>query len=282
MINQIEYYFSKKIRRIFFHYISYLSFYFLLNLIVVSSVSALHFSLDHKLGTVEDWVFRHSWGIIVISKFLACFLTIRFINYLFHAGNPLIDFFRSVDFKGAKTILKLVLGLLFVYPLTLDFSWNVNWYSRLNLLIMSYWGTFFFYFLDFLIIAYTLYLYPVKLSHGHKIGLSFLWAIIFYFFNLISIDYYPKITGLMFFNFFSIFLIYFYLNRNWWNIFIYLVFYVCLQSAIWGFDPIWGGEYSFFRVSYSGFSIFSSILFLAFCLYLFYYFSRRHLTIPSK
>lgn len=282
MTELLEQFLSKRVRRVFFYYLSYLLLFFIFNLVAVSTVSAIHFSLNHKLGGVEDWIFRHSWGILLVAKFFSAIVTIRIINYLFHAGNPLVDYFRSFDWKGTVILIKLILGLSLIYPFVVNFSYNQYWFSRLNHLIMSYWGTFFYYFLDFIVITYTFYLYPIKLKFIQKVFMSFSLAAIFYFVTLISIDYYPKITGVLFFNFLTILMIYFFLYKNWLNVFIYLLFFICMQSILWGLDPIWGGEYSLLRSNLDNSLLVSFIFFLTFITYISLLNSRRHLTFSSK
>lgn len=251
---------TKNFKRYLIYYNLYGFIFFLLNLCVVSVVASFHFMLEHKIGSVEDWIFRHSWELILVGKFLAFVTTLRIVNYLFHAGNPLIDFFRQTNqrLKG-ETIT--IIGFLFLVILIsgkVQFSRTMN--ENFNHQILSFWGTFFYYFLDFLMLAYLRFLYPLEGKRYQELLYSVLFPALFYFYSIISTDYDHSLSHLIFLNMLLAMQIYIHFNLSWVNVGLFLIAFVAPLSSLIGLDLIWGNRYSPFILSKS-FSISSAIIF---------------------
>jgi hypothetical protein len=221
----------------------------------VSVVSSFHFMLGHNLGTIEDWIFRHSWEITIIAKFLAFFTTVRIINYLFHAGNPLIDYFRHFKEKPNPMVWVLISSFFVVilFPVKIHVSPTIN--ENTNHQIVSFWGTFFFYFVDFLLISYLRFLYPMdrrgidKLKIQRELVFDFIFPALFFFFTIISTDYDPRISELMFLNMFLIYLIDSWISRGWINVALFIFLFIAPMGSLMGLDLFWGKEYSPFYLT---------------------------------
>ncbi|MFZ4712300.1 MAG: hypothetical protein ACOYL6_01195 [Bacteriovoracaceae bacterium] len=267
--------FTKQFRRYLFYYFVYGLIFFLFNMGTVSVVSSFHFMLEHKIGTIEDWIFRHSWEITIVAKFLAFFTTIRIVNYLFHAGNPLVDYFRHFKEKPRSTILVLIISfyVVMLVPVHIHTSPTIN--ENTNHQIVSFWGTFFFYFIDFLLISYLRFLYPLERDGADPVRVwrelvfDLVFPVLFYFFTIISTDYDPRISALMFFYMFLIYLIDSWLARGWINVALFVFLFIAPMGSLMGLDLFWGKEYSPFYITHGQPILSTLVLTLITCFYLF-------------
>lgn len=262
--------FSKNFKRYLIYYNLYGLIFFLLNLCVVSVVASFHFMLEHRIGSVEDWIFRHSWELIIVGKALAFITTLRIVNYLFHAGNPLIDYFRQTNQRIKGETLTIIVFLFLVITLSgqVQFSRTLN--ENFNHQILSFWGTFFYYFLDFLMLAYLRFLYPLEGKPYQELLYSLLFPALFYFYSIISTDFDRGLSHLIFFNMLLAMQLYIHFNLSWANVALFLIAFVAPLSSLLGLDLIWGNRYSPFlllkSVSFSSGTVFfiAAILYILF------------------
>ena len=265
MLNNI---FSKNMKRYLIYYNLYGLIFFLLNLCVVSVVASFHFMLDHRIGSVEDWIFRHSWELILVGKLLAFLTTLRIVNYLFHAGNPLIDYFRLTNQHHKRETCILIIFLLFVILMNGKVHLSTTLDQNLNHQILSFWGTFFYYAIDFLLLAYLRFLYPLEKRPFQELFYTLFFPSLFYFYSVISTDIDREHSHLIFFNMFLILQIYVHFNLSWVNVALFLIAFVAPLSSIFGLDLIWGNLYSPFVLGNSINLLSSTIFFLAAILYI--------------
>lgn len=259
---------TKNFKRYLIYYNLYGFIFFLLNLCVVSVVASFHFMLEHKIGSVEDWIFRHSWELILVGKLLAFVTTVRIVNYLFHAGNPLIDYFRQPNQRLKGEVITII-GFLFLvisFNGQIQFSRTLN--ENINHQILSFWGTFFYYFLDFLLLAYLRFLYPLEGKRYQEVAYATLFPVIFYFYSIISTDYDRKLSHLIFFNMLLAMQIYIHFSLSWVNVALFFFAFVAPLSSVLGLDLIWGNRYSPFILNKSFSLAPAMVFFIAAIIYL--------------
>ncbi len=263
--------FTRHFKRYLFYYCLYGLIFFLFNLATVSVISSFHFMLGHNIGTIEDWIFRHSWEMTIIAKLLSFFTIVRIVNYLFHAGNPLVDYFKFFKEKPKAVIWAVicVFYLVMLIPVKLQISPTVN--ENINHQIVSYWGTFFFYFLDFLLVSYLRFLYPLEEKNSlQELVYDLIFPVLFYFFTVISTDYDPRISELMFFYMLILFLIDSWHQRGWINAGLFICVFIAPMASLFGLDLFWGKEYSPLYFSNSQPILSTTVLVFIVSLYLYY------------
>lgn len=269
--------FSKNFKRYLIYYNLYGLIFFLLNLCVVSVVASFHFMLEHRIGSVEDWIFRHSWELILVGKLLAFVTTLRIVNYLFHAGNPLVEYFRQTNQRLKGETITIIGFLFLVISISgqVQFSRTLN--ENINHQILSFWGTFFYYFLDFLMLAYLRFLYPLEGGKYQELTYSLLFPALFYFYSIISTDYDREISHLIFLNMLLVMQIYIHFNLSWVNVAIFLLAFVAPLSSFIGMDLIWGNRYSPFILTKSFPFSSALVFFTAAVIYILYKTKKIHI-----
>ena len=63
------------------YYASYWLLILIVHHILISTVAFFHFQLDHRLGTIEEWIFAKGWEIILVSKVIWIRRTVRKLFY---------------------------------------------------------------------------------------------------------------------------------------------------------------------------------------------------------
>lgn len=76
-------------------YLLYSILFLLIHLGFVSTVSFFHFLLDHDMTTIERWVHRNSWDILVCSKFLSWLLFFFVLKLNLPEKNKLNELLKS-------------------------------------------------------------------------------------------------------------------------------------------------------------------------------------------
>lgn len=255
-------------RKCFLYFNLYGIVFFLINTIVLGVVSAFHFSLGHKLNIVEDWIMRFSWEIIILAKIISMSFCLRMIGHLFHAEHPLIKFLKGSKhqlFRETVVIAVVYYAILFYFS-----SPNPLFKHTLYLgqILISFWGTFFFYFLDFVYLSNLRNLYQLKKSSGQDLFFTLLYSALNYFYSIISIDYSRNYSLLIFIISFITLTIYLHLGENWVNVFYFILGVIAPVSIIFGLDIIWGNLYSLKTLPISQLLIFAIALLVTTYFYL--------------
>ena len=87
------------------------------HILMVSFSSYIHFLLDHRLGTIEEWIFYHGWEIAISSKLIITYLALKFILVISSERNPFVSVLkRGKPPLGYRFYLSLVpLVVIFCY-----------------------------------------------------------------------------------------------------------------------------------------------------------------------
>lgn len=216
--------------------------------IVISSIGAFfHFLLDHEISIVEAWLHNNHWEILIIAKLLSLFLLNRWfqvrlyqlksirvlVRELVHWPEPkaiVISFFMIISY--------LALGGVIYTGQNLGY-----WYYH----VASFLGLFLYFSIEFIVIAYLDGVLNQK-EHPSFFWLSIAYTILFaYAFRLSVPDYYQLLpyvvlcfSSLMYLSGKSF--------KSWSNVVCFLVVFVAPMGSVFGLDPVWGDDFSPFRV----------------------------------
>ena len=235
LYNNVKYYFTFQL-------------IFVTLVVFLSSIGAFfHFQLDHEISIVEAWIHNNLWEILIVSKLLSLF----FINRWF-----------KVRLYQLKSVRELALELVswpdqkaFVIAVFMVVSYvtiggpgfveqNIGyWYYQLA----SFFGLFIFFGIEFIVIAYLEDILNQELQPP-RLPLAICYTVIFAgAFRMSVPDYYglmPYIVlcyaTLMFLSGRSF--------KSWSNVVCFLVLFVAPMGSLFGLDPVWGDDFSPFRV----------------------------------
>lgn len=245
--------------------------------VLMSSVGAFfHFLLDHEISIVENWLHQNTWEIITISKGVSLFLIIKWFSFRLYRLSSLKELSQAL-LRWPKGEAFVVAAFSFVSFLALGkFSANEHnylyWYHN----IASYLGIFLFYGLEFILMAYLVEV--LGNLEGRKLYITkVIYLFIFFIAYRVTIpDYYQL-------NFYSLFcfatLLYLVGDkfRNWSNGVCFLILFICPLASLFGMDPVWGDDYSLFKLA----DKFNNLLMLLVWLISFCYYKFRNQLIYS-
>ncbi len=72
--------FSINARKSLFFYFGYSVLYFIIHMAITSSVSFFHFLLEHDMATIDGWISKNRWELLVVAKSLSFFICLKFLN----------------------------------------------------------------------------------------------------------------------------------------------------------------------------------------------------------
>jgi len=238
--------FLKDIQSLLPSYLIFLLFSFVVHSIIVSIITFFHFKLGHHFNIIEDWVFKNCWRINIISKSLGFYLTIRLMTFDSYRGRPFKTFLKE-KFKIPTSnyfIFFIFLLIFAIIPLAPKYSFG---HAELVFQIVSFVGIFLFFFLDFILINFSLYLNPLK---GKESGALFVVIIPLLFFYA-NKWIFPYQRNFHFFVFLQMLVTMWcsFINENKiGESFFYILIVTTPLCSFFGYDPILGGLYTPFLI----------------------------------
>ena len=216
--------------------------------VILSSIGAFfHFLLDHEISIVESWLHNNHWEILIISKLFSFFLINRWFKIRLYELKSIRELIKELV-KWPEPRAIVVAAFMAVSYLALS---NVvytgqnlaYWYYHL----VSFTGLFLFFGIEFVVITHlddvlNQNVRPPRLWMAVTYTLFFVAA-----FKMSVPDYYGLLPYVLLC--FSTLL---YLSgnvyRNWSNVVCFLLLFVAPMGSIFGLDPVWGNDFSPFRV----------------------------------
>jgi hypothetical protein len=215
---------------------------------LLSSIGAFfHFLLNHEISIVEAWLHNNKWEILIVSKLLSLFLLHRWFSMrLYHLKSLRSLINELMTWPESKALVVpmfmtasyLTLAKVLIAPQNLGY-----WYFY----FVSFAGLFLFFGIEFIVMAHLEDVLNQK-EKPRRLQLGIFYTLIFAAaFKLSVPDYY----GLLPFVIFS-FSTLLYLSgnsfSNWSNVICFLLLFVAPMGCFFGLDPIWGNDFSPFKV----------------------------------
>ncbi len=221
---------------------------FVILVILLSSIGAFfHFLLNHEISIVESWLHNNQWEILIISKLFSLYLLNRWFmvrHYELKSFRQLVQELVSwPDPKAIVVAVFMVMGYITMGK-TVYVGQNIGyWYFQ----IASFLGLFVFFGIEFIVIAYLEDILNQKM-HPNRLHLGICYTVIFTVAFRVSVpDYYGLIPYVV--------LCYsslIYLSgksfKSWSNVVCFLILFVAPMGSLFGLDPVWGDDFSPFRV----------------------------------
>jgi len=228
------------------YYASFQLIFVVLAITLCSIGAFFHFLLGHEISIVESWIHNNHWEIIIISKVVSLYL----INKWFKM--------RLYELLSIRALLKQLVGWPEGRALVISAFSLISFLvlgnvsdSKQNLAylyyhIVSFLGLIIFFGVEFVLIAYLDDVLNQKSPPKKYLGVIYC-ALFVLSFKLIVPDYYGQLPFVIFC--FSTLL---YLSgksfKDWSNVLCYLIVFVAPMGSLLGMDPVWGDDFSPFRL----------------------------------
>lgn len=254
-------------RRNVIYYGVYLIIY-VATVLILSSIGAFfHFLLDHEISIVEAWLHNNKWEILILSKLLSLFLIHRWFSMRLYQLKSLRTLVKELmkwpDLPAVVVPIFMVVSYL-TLSRVLTATHNIGyWYFHL----VSYVGLFLFFGIEFVVMAHLEDVLNQK-EKPNRLLLGISYTLMFGFaFHMSVPDYY----GLMPFVIFT-FSTLLYLSGNsfnsWSNVVCFLLLFVAPMGSLFGLDPVWGHDFSPFKVARKlNLPLLAVIWMISFCYY---------------
>ncbi len=259
-----------------YYFLGYYLTHGLTYVVVLSVISFFHFLLDHRLADIQDWIFFHSWWILIFTKSVSFFVVSRFTGILSFERRPLIHLIMNK--KGISRNEVYVAILIFIFGMILlgkpiwreDFEWEVS------LVFLNFLGVVLFFSFDALLVLTLNDQLP--LQRKSWISEVVLFSVLAFLFN--KWTYFYGLNWSLQTVFFYL-LVFFALKLRgdfvWLHSFILIIVLIAPLCAMFGLGPLWHGLYSPFEFSAKIGSLEIGVFSL---LTLFYFNSKRLKRIP--
>lgn len=216
--------------------------------VILSSVGAFfHFLLDHEISIVEAWLHNNQWEILIVSKLISLFLINRWFKVRLYELKNFRQLVKELlNWPDSKTFVVAIFMVLAYVGMgeTHFVSQNVGyWYYQ----IASYFGLIIFFGIEFIVIAYLEDILNEN-DHPPRFLLGLCYTLIFAAaFRLSVPDYYGLMSYVML-CYSSLLFLSGKSFKSWSNVVCFLILFVAPMGSIFGLDPVWGDDFSPFRV----------------------------------
>lgn len=226
----------------FVYYFCYWLLILIVHHILISTAAFFHFQLDHRLGTIEEWIFEKGWEIIILSKLFSSWLILKFISIKSDSRSPLRDVFTKGFHLPEKEIF--IFAIFFILMSVMIGAPTKGALVSLYILkpMLSFLGITFFFLSDIMVFNSLKSIHPF--SRIEKWSAYFIFSGVLYLFSKVIFLYGLDIS----FNLYLIALISFFFSDwrqiNWSIPAFFLISCIAPLSAFLGWDPIWKDSFT--------------------------------------
>lgn len=238
--------------------------------IILSSVGAFfHFLLDHEISIVEAWLHNNHWEILIAAKLISLFLLNRWFHVRLYQLKSIRELVRElVHWPEPKAIVIsffMITSYLYLGGVIYTGQNLGYWYYHLA----SYLGLFLFFAIEFIVIAYLDGVLNKK-DHPSFLWLSLSYTLLFSISFRLSVPDYYQLLPYVVLCFSSLMYLSGKSFKSWSNVVCFLMVFVAPMGSLFGLDPVWGEDFSPFKVKTKlGLSFLAAIWVVSFCYYRF-------------
>lgn len=229
------------------YYLLFNVIFFLSHLALVSIFSFFHFLLDHDLNTIENWLIRNSWEVIILAKVTSFSFLAIFIDMQNYDLNKISSYLKEVLRVPSRAGVVFTLFIsVFFYILVSQFSGDIEKDQvQKNLIFSSFFGSFFFFIIDFVFIDVLKKNYNISQKDYKYFFIPFI--ILFFSVTKILLPYINEYIVLQLLHFTVLFT--FGMSKRFSDSLIYGAFVIAPISSFYGLDIVWENAFSVLKSS---------------------------------
>lgn len=236
--------------------------------IILASIGAFfHFLLDHEISIVESWLHNNHWEILIISKLLSLYLINQWFSIRLYElktiKSLILELVRWPEPKAVVISIFIVISSLVLGKI----SWTGHNFSYWYYHIASFISLFLFFGIEFIVIVYLDDILnqdekPSKLWLGIAFILLFTGAL------MLTVPDYYGLFPYVIFCYSSLIYLSGRSFRIWSNVVCFLLLFVAPMGSFFGLDPVWGEDFSPFKLQDELNFIFLALVWtISFCYY---------------
>lgn len=226
------------------------SFYVALQIachISLSSIGAFfHFLLGHGISLVEGWLHNNGWELAVASKLFALWVVHRLLRVRLYRPRGLREFVRTQGRWPDQRAVVVSVVLLAVLGLVGGVVAQPQNASYVGYHLVAFLGVLLWLVTDYFAAAILQDLFPVNEPQANRFRLAFYLFSFWAAFRLVVPDYFGT-SLLMHLHFLVLLSMTGNHLQNLGNALAYLLFTAAPLAALFGIDPIWGGDFAPFK-----------------------------------
>lgn len=227
------------------------SFYILIQVIChvcLSSIGAFfHFLLDHGISLVEGWLHNNGWELAVVSKVFALWIVHRMLRIRLYNPRRLRDFIKGQGRWPDQRAIVVSVVLLLVLILLGEPSLQEQNSSYLSYHFVSFLAASTWLIADYFAAAILQDLFPVNRMKAIRWRLAVYLLGFWISFRLVVPDYFGT-SVMMYLHFLVLMLMTGNHLQHLGNALAYLLLMAAPAAALLGVDPIWGSDFSPFKL----------------------------------
>lgn len=239
---------GSQLRRNIQYYFSF-QLIFVILVVSLSSIGAFfHFLLDHEISIVESWLHNNQWEILITSKLISLFLINRWFTMRMYQLKTFRELVQQLvswpDPKALVVAIFMVVGYITMADVQFVGQNIGYWYFQMA----SFLGLCIFFGIEFIVIAYLEDVLNQKV-HPPRLYLGICYTVIFAAAFRMSVPDYYGLMPYVIMCYSSLIYLSGKSFKSWSNVVCFLVLFVAPMGSLFGLDPVWGDDFSPFRVN---------------------------------
>lgn len=239
---------DKHLKKNILYYLIYILLYYLMYTICVSFVAFIYFVLDHGLSDIDNWLSSNSWELVIVSKLLSLGIILKILD-LNSPKNLRLKYFMKNNLKlpSYQILVCSIFIMITLYSLINNNETDLISRNTIsNFTMQSALGSFLFYFIDFFIITFLLYLNKLNKKKSKILFLSICFSL-FLLMAQFTLVYLSKYIFFVILNLFFMTLIIYKSKNILMNMVIYCSFVISPLASIYGLDLIWDNKHALYN-----------------------------------
>jgi len=230
------------------HYGFYQLMYVIMAVLLTSIGAFFHFLLDHEISIVESWLHNNHWEILIISKLFSLFLINRWFKVQLYQLKSIRELVKElVRWPEPRAIVVAVfMGASYLSLGKVHYTGqNLGyWYHH----FMSFVGLFLYFGIEFIVIAYLNDVLYQKDQQPSKFWIGLSYTLLFVGAFRLSVPNYYDLLGYVVFCYSALIFLSGNSFRIWSNVVCVLLLFVAPMGSFFGMDPVWGDDFSPFKI----------------------------------
>jgi hypothetical protein len=217
--------------------------------ILLSIIAFFHFLLGHELSVIENWANMHYWEFLIIIKFSLLFGYKKWFELNYFKKFSLREFFKTWHWQWNQRMIIFIffMNIMLHFLLKENLTYVATSIGAYNIFI-TVLGISSLFFVDYFFIQWISYIFSEE-TKWNKVHFTIILTCIFCLGTYLYLPHMQEKVFLFGFIFAGLWLHSFLWMKSSLDIILYILGICVPLSVLWGFDPVWGDEFSFFKLA---------------------------------
>lgn len=232
------------------YYAAYQSLYVGFVMALSSIGIFFHFLLDHEISIVEAWLHNNQWELLIVSKLASLYLLNRWFRIRMYELKSIRELVKQLVHwpETRALVIAVFMTASFIALGDVEYTGRNLGYSYYH--FISFVSIFLFFAIEFIVIAYLRDVLDQK-EQPPAVALAAGFTGLFTLSFRLSVPDYYNLLPYFALCYLALIVLSGRQFKSWSNVVCFLVLFVAPMGSLFGLDPVWGNDFSPFKLQKS-------------------------------